>query len=254
MVWCATVMKRGCRSVRQALGRVKGLWIFMIAFSFALGAGLILEPRTVHFAFMGVDWDRVPEGHHGVLPEKVYMELEIPREYLNTTVVPFLFWSSIADNLSLYGPSMKHRSSIGIGAYYPSMTAKPGGASDEHIGVILSVTDPEHHVPTGARMLPSGATREPALDHDSVCGYADHVNIGWKGVEFYVPCEPPHSGFYIDCSPPWGKSHPCTEYAFLGQRINASVSYQHRILEHHQAVVDAVRRLVFSFVRPINND
>ena len=219
-------------------------------FSLALGVGFYLKPRTVHFEFMGVDWDRVPKGYRGVLPEKVYMELEIPREYVNTTVVPFLFWSSIADNLGLYGPSKKRRSSIYINAFYPSMTVQPGAASDERIGVILSAIDPEHHVPADARMLPSGATREPALDQDGLCGYADHVNIGWKGNEFYVPCEPPHSGFYIDCSQPWGKAHPCTEYVFLGRRINASVSYQHRILEHHEAVVDAVRRLVFSFVRP----
>jgi hypothetical protein len=82
-------MNRGCGFARRAFRRVKRRWIALIVFSLALTASFILEPRTVHFAFMGVDWDKVPKGHYGVLPEKVYMELEIPREYLNTTVVPF---------------------------------------------------------------------------------------------------------------------------------------------------------------------
>lgn len=254
MVGCATAINQGCGLARRAFGLAKGRWIALIVFSFALAAGFILEPKTVHFAFTGVDWDRVPKGYHGALPEKIYMELEIPREYVNTTIVPFLFWSGITENLSLYWPSSKRRSSVYINAYYPSMKAALGAVSDERIGVILSATEPEHHIPTGARMLHSGVTREPALDHESLCGYVDTVNIGWKGNEFYVPCKPPSSGFFIDCSPPWGKSHPCTEYVFLGQRISVSLSYQHRILEHHEAIVDAVRKLVFSFVRPMTDD
>src|SRR6202043_1085698 len=77
--------------------------------------------------------------------------------------------------------------------------------------------------------------------------------VGWKGNEFYVPCESTED-FFIDCGPPYGDRRSCTEYVFLGREINAGLSFQHRILKDHKAIVEAIRKLVFSFVRPITND
>ena len=253
MVWCATATKQGCGFAWRVFRLVKRCWVALFVFALALAAGFVLDPTTVRFALTGVDWDRVPNGYRGVLPEKVYMDLQIPREYVDTTVVPFLFWSSIAHNIGLYGPSRKHTSSIYINAYYPSMKAAPNRPSDERIGVILNATERERTA-SSTRMLHDGVVREPNLDHDGLCGYVDNVHAVWKDYEYYVPCQPSDRDFFIDCWLPPGARQVCTQYLFLGQRINAQVSYQHRMLKEHRGIVDAVTKLVTSFVRPITDD
>lgn len=121
MIPCSTVPCRVFRLGTRWFGLTGHFWSAVLVFALMLVAGFVLEPRAVRFEFMGVDWDKVPWGYHGVVPEKPYMDLEIPREYLNTTVVPFLFLQSIGRNIGFYGPSTKRRSSILIDVYYPSM-------------------------------------------------------------------------------------------------------------------------------------
>jgi hypothetical protein len=133
------------------------------------------------------------------------------------------------------------------------MKAAPDGPSDERIGVIFNATERERTA-SSTHMLHDGVIREPNLDHDGLCGYADNVHVGWKDYQFYVPCEPSEHDFFIDCSPLWGTRRFCTQYVFLGQHINASLWYQHQLLKRHEGIVEAAQKLVFSFVRPITDD
>ena len=133
------------------------------------------------------------------------------------------------------------------------MKAVPDRASDERIGVILTANEGAL-VAAKAHMLPGAVSREPSLDHDGLCGYVDKVHVVWKDYQYYVPCQPSDPDFFIDCFGPCGTRHRCTQYVFLGQRINASLSYQHQLLKRHENIVEAVQKLVFSFVRPITDD
>lgn len=253
MTPCSTASRAFCWIGTCGFGLSRRVWSVALVFALAAAAAFILQPTTVRFEFMGVDWDKVPNGYHGVLPEKLYMILEIPRKYLDKSVVPFLFWSSISSNIGLSGPSIKRRSSILIHVYYPSMRADPIDSSEERVGVILGATE-GRRVASKEQILHvhDGVIRDPHSDQAGLCGYVDPVHVGWEGHEFYLPCES-RQNFFIDCDQPYGDRRSCIEYVFFGRGIDAMLFFQYRILQDHEAIVEAVKELVFSFVRSIRD-
>lgn len=248
MLPCSTASRAFCRFGTRGLGLVRRFWGAALVFALALIAAFVMRPTTVHFELTGVDWNKVSRGYRGISPEKSYMQLEIPRKYLDTTVVPFLFLQSISRNIGLYGPSVKRRGSILIRFYYPSMNSAPLSSSDSHVGVMLGAQEGSRRVVNKEYMLPHKAIRDPQADVAGLCGYNDPIDVGWKGNEFYLPCRPTKD-IYIYCNPPYGNRRLCIEYLFLGQNISASVFFQHKILIHHEDIAEQIRKLVFSFIR-----
>jgi hypothetical protein len=140
-----------------ALGHRYGLR----AVTMALGA----QTDIVHFNLLGPDWAKVPEDYHGVLPEKVVAELNIPKEYVTHRTK--LFAKLFGDQ-----PSAKTVEDIPIAFSYPSMT----GAADEHSfataqnfaaridTIIRPGSAANFRKGTHAIIFGNGKTREPRLD------------------------------------------------------------------------------------------
>lgn len=128
----------------------------------------------------------------------------------------------------------------------PACGAAPRDFSDDRIGVILAATK-EGRVVSKEHMLDSyhGVIRDPASDEAGLCAYIDPDpdHVGWKGVEFYVPCKSAARSLFIYCDRPNGNRQSCYEYVHLGRDIDATLFLQRRILKDHHSIVDAVSKL-----------
>jgi hypothetical protein len=202
-----------------------------------VSVGGIGEPAsaTTHFKLLGPDWARIPEGYFGVVPEIVVTELTVPREYL-----------------ARRGPQQESQSNVAIEVFFPSMSGAAGAQSSEaKINLIIHAAR-EDGVPTGIQRAYSDGVRqrEPSLDKGDLCAYVDHQSPGYAGDEFYLACDRSIRTFDIICFPQFNNRRVCSEVAFLDGKLGAQLFYQYPLLSDHGIMLDAVRKLVMSFVAP----
>lgn len=206
------------------------------------------QTDLVHFNLLGPDWAKVPKDYHGVLPEKVVAELNIPGEY-------------VARNTRLFGyrPSEKTVEDIPIAFSYPSMA----GAADEQNfstgenfaaridAIIRPGSEENFRKGTHSIIFGSGKTREPSLDIGGLCGFVDRVHPVYAGYEFYTACRESDQTFEIFCGPQYDAGRRiCIADNFLKANLAGQLFYQYATLKNHLAVLPAFTKLVMSFVQP----
>lgn len=211
-------------------------------------SGLAADPQseTMHFNLLGPDWARIPEGYSGVTPEKIIAELNIPKEYV-----------VLHNPFRTNGPLTQNEGSIPLAVFYPSMKgaaeygAADGPFSETQIYLALDAGR-EEASRKGVRFLLSheGMKRNSELDVGGLCGYVDEEHPGSSGQEFYSSCDEAEQTFFIDCFQPFNNHRSCGETAFFEGQIGAELSYQYPMLKDHRALLNAMKRLVRSFVQP----
>jgi hypothetical protein len=219
------------------------MWRCLLALTFLLSlpeaAAAQAADSDTHFKLLGPDWARIPEGYSGLTPTKIIAQLKIPKEYLNRQTTSGLTLSSIS-----------------LAIAYPSMEGAAGApSSDATVFAAIGAGEAALHRKGGKFFLSTGAwKREPTLDAGGLCGYVDREDPGYKGDEFYTACDEAERTFSIICFPEFNGRRVCSESAFLGGHIGAVLTYRHVILDNHRAMLDAMRKLVMSFVEPNPED
>jgi hypothetical protein len=95
-----------------------------------------------------------------------------------------------------------------------------------------------------------GVTHDPSLDVNGLCGYVDHIHVGYAGDEFYTACKETNQIFEIVCFPPLNRHRICTSENYLEDNLSGQLIYQYSTLREHLALLGAFRTLVVSFVQP----
>jgi hypothetical protein len=211
------------------------------------------QADIVHFNLLGADWAKVPKDYHGVLPEKVVAELDIPKEYVTHRTK--LFAKLFGDQ-----PSAKTVEDIPIAFSYPGMT---GAANEQSIAaagenfaaridaIIRPGSQENFRKGTHSIIFGNGKTREPSLDVNGLCGYADRVHPVYAGYEFYTACRESDQTFEIFCDPQYDSGRRvCISDNFLKENLAGQLFYQYARLKDHIAVLRAFTKLVMSFVQP----
>jgi hypothetical protein len=210
-------------------------------------SALAAQTNIVHFNLLGPDWAKVPKDYHGVLPEKVVAELDIPKEY-------------VAQSNKLLGdrPSEKTVEDIPIAFSYPSMA----GAIDEQNfpagenfatridAIIRPGSEENFRKGTHSIIFGNGNTREPSLDVNGLCGYVDRLHPVYAGYEFYTACRESEQSFSIFCAPEYNGRHVCIADNFLKANLAGQLIYQYPTLKDHLALLGATTKLVMSFLQP----
>jgi hypothetical protein len=194
------------------------------AVTMALGA----QTDIAHFNLLGPDWAKIPKDYHGVLPEKVVAEFDIPKEYVAHRTK--LFARLFGDR-----PSAKTVEDISIAFSYPGMT----GAADEQSfatgqnfaaridAIIRPGSEENFRKGTHTIIFGNGKTREPGLDVNGLCGYVDRVHPVYAGYEFYTACKESDQTFDIFCDPRYDAGRRiCISDNFLKDNVAGQMFYQ----------------------------
>jgi hypothetical protein len=218
----------------------------------AATAALGAQADIVHFNLLGPDWTKVPKDYHGVLPEKVVAELNIPREYVTHRTK--LFAKLFGDR-----PPATTVEDIPIAFSYPGMA----GAADEQSfaagqnfaaridAIIRPGSEENFRKGTHTIIFGNGKTREPSLDVNGLCGYVDRVHPVYAGYEFYTACKESDQTFDIFCDPRSDTGRRiCIADNFLKANMAGQTFYQYATLKDHLAVLSAFTKLVMSFLQP----
>jgi hypothetical protein len=188
------------------------------------------DPTSIRIELLGPEWEDVPRGYSGVVPEKVVAALQIPRAYVDAE-------------------AKTRTSNILIAFSHPGMKPAADRTSRDTIHAIVLARREESR-PSPYLRLSRDAIREPKLDIGGLCGFVDTQHPGLAGLEFYRPCGEAEPAFEITCGPKFNGRRPCSDYAFMGEGLAVSISYQIEILQHRDAIVDAVEKLILPWKRP----
>jgi len=196
-----------------------------------------LRSELMHFSLLGPDWAKIPQGYSGVTPETVIAELNIPAEYVVRRKQPA---QTTNVSIAFLYPSMK-------GAAYESPQTRIGG-------IITSGREDFFRKGVHSIIFRDGVTHDPSLDGNELCGYVDHIHVGYAGDELYTSCKEMDQTFSIVCFPPLNRRRICTSENYLEDNLSGQLIYQYSTLREHVALLEAFRTLVISFIqaRPDN--
>lgn len=226
----AAFRRRWRRLISIVLGAVPAIGVCYVAAFLAYA----LAPSIFHYKLTGPDWERIPKGYFGVLPEKAVAELNVPKQYLDR----------------INGPTSQPQSAISIAILYPSMNSAVGAESSENaIGIIITASR-EDDSRKGVKQLihEDGRTRDAQSDVGPLCALVDHQHPGYAGDEFYSSCNEDDQTFFINCFPPTKGQRLCVEVAHVGNQLGVEMFYKDSMLKDHSAMLEAIKRVVISFL------